>query len=216
MEKKMRKNKVFKIILAVVFSIALSMTALFAFGCAHETPTYIVTFDSNGGSLVMPQQVESGKTATNPAAPEKSGYTFEGWYEDKKLETEYDFAKEVTANITLYASWSEIETYTVLFDSNGGSPVASQTIESGKKVNTPAAPTKEGYTFNYWMTTAGTEYNFNMPVSSTFTLYANWTKNEPPAPKTYQVTFEMQGHGVAPTAQTLTEGGQATKPQKET
>ena len=46
---------------------------------------YTVTFNSYGGTPVPPvQEVEYGLTATEPAAPEKTGYTFDGWYEAKK------------------------------------------------------------------------------------------------------------------------------------
>ncbi len=64
---------------------------------------YTVTFDSYGGTPVPPaQEVEYGHTATEPAAPEKTGYTFDGWYlGDEK----YDFSAAVEQNITLTAKW---------------------------------------------------------------------------------------------------------------
>ena len=64
---------------------------------------YTVTFDSYGGTPVPPaQEVEYGLTATEPAAPEKTGYTFDGWYlGDEK----YDFSAAVEQNITLTAKW---------------------------------------------------------------------------------------------------------------
>lgn len=67
------------------------------------TEVYTVTFDSYGGTPVPPkQEVEYGHTATEPAAPEKTGYTFDGWYlGDEK----YDFSAAVEQNITLTAKW---------------------------------------------------------------------------------------------------------------
>lgn len=67
------------------------------------TEVYTVTFDSHGGTPVPPaQEVEYGLTATEPAAPEKTGYTFDGWYlGDEK----YDFSAAVEQNITLTAKW---------------------------------------------------------------------------------------------------------------
>lgn len=67
------------------------------------TEVYTVTFDSYGGTPVPPaQEVEYGLTATKPAAPEKTGYTFDGWYlGDEK----YDFSAAVEQNITLTAKW---------------------------------------------------------------------------------------------------------------
>ena len=76
-----------------------------------ETPTvatYTVTFDSDGGSEVASQTVESGKTATKPADPTKSGektsYAFLGWYNG---DSAFDFASAIKSNVTLKAKWLE-------------------------------------------------------------------------------------------------------------
>jgi len=66
--------------------------------------------------------------------------------------------------------------YTVTFDSNGGSAVSSQTVESGKTAAKPTNPTKEGYTFVEW-TLNGVAYDFNAAVKSNITLVAKWSKN---------------------------------------
>lgn len=63
----------------------------------------IVTFDSNGGSEVPSQDILKDSTATEPTAPTKADYTFEGWYNGDIL---YDFSTPVTENITLTAKWS--------------------------------------------------------------------------------------------------------------
>lgn len=65
--------------------------------------------------------------------------------------------------------------YTVTFDSNGGSEVASQQIVSGYTAKEPDAPTKEGYTLNYWALN-GVEYDFDTPITSDITLVAVWIK----------------------------------------
>ena len=70
--------------------------------------TYTVTFNSNSGSAVTSQSVNSGGTATKPTPdPIRAGYTFGGWYSDAALTTEYVFTTPVTANITLYAKWAQ-------------------------------------------------------------------------------------------------------------
>ena len=74
--------------------------------------TYTVTFNSNGGSSVPVQTVAQGENATRPADPARDGYTFINWCSDEKLEAEYDFDTQVTANTTLYAKW--IITFTSL------------------------------------------------------------------------------------------------------
>ena len=68
------------------------------------------------------------------------------------------------------------KTYTVTFNSKGGSAVKKQTIKEGEKANRPADPTKGGYKFVNWYTedTYVNVYDFNTPVTSDITLYANW------------------------------------------
>lgn len=69
------------------------------------TEVYTVTFDSYGGTPVPPaQEVEYGLTATEPAAPEKTGYTFDGWYLDE-AEAPFSFDTTITSDITLKAKW---------------------------------------------------------------------------------------------------------------
>lgn len=61
-----------------------------------------VTFNSNGGSSVIAQEVEEGKKATKPADPTKGEETFLGWYLDGQL---YNFDSPVYFDITLEARW---------------------------------------------------------------------------------------------------------------
>lgn len=69
------------------------------------TEVYTVTFNSYGGTPVPPaQEVEYGLTATEPAAPEKTGYTFDGWYLDG-AEEPFSFDTTITSDITLKAKW---------------------------------------------------------------------------------------------------------------
>jgi len=68
--------------------------------------THTVTFDSNGGTAVTAQVVEDGTTATEPADPTKTDYTFGGWYKEDTFVNEWDFENDiVTEDITLYAKW---------------------------------------------------------------------------------------------------------------
>ncbi len=63
-----------------------------------------VKFNSDGGSSVTSQTIEKGKTATEPANPNRTGYKFDGWYLGN---TKFDFTKPITSNITLVAKWSQ-------------------------------------------------------------------------------------------------------------
>ena len=130
---------------------------------------YKVTFDSDGGSSVATQKVESGQTATKPDAPTKTDYDFEGWFLGDTL---YDFNTPVEANIKLKAKW-EIAIYTITFDSDGGSDVEEKYVTAGKTVEEPDAPGKQGYGFYGWYN-GETEYDFSSAVHSDLTLKAKW------------------------------------------
>lgn len=76
--------------------------------CGHPFMKYNVSFETNGGSAVATQSIESGKIAVKPADPSRTGYSFGGWYTDNSFGTAYDFGKAVTSDITLYAKWENI------------------------------------------------------------------------------------------------------------
>ena len=65
------------------------------------------------------------------------------------------------------------EVYTVTFDSNGGTPVPQQELRHGGKVTMPAAPTREGYTFDGWYL-GDEKYDFSAAVKQNITLTAKW------------------------------------------
>ena len=155
------------------------------------TPTDIkqtctVTFDSNGGSAVASQTVEKNAQVTQPADPTRNGYTFGGWYTAASGGQKFDFNTAITENLTLYAHWSEVSgvvpppvpatTYTITFDSNGGSSVASQTVDKNTLATQPTDPTRNGYTFGGWYTAAsgGQKFDFNTAITGNITLYAHW------------------------------------------
>jgi len=73
----------------------------------NDKVRYLVMFTTNGGTAVAAQKIESGKTATEPTAPTKDGYTFGGWYSDSDLTASFSFDTAITENITLYAKWTE-------------------------------------------------------------------------------------------------------------
>ena len=71
-------------------------------------PGYTVAFDTRGGSTVPSAMTAQNKTMVAPANPERSGYTFAGWYKDAAYTQAWDFAKDVvTADMTLYAKWTK-------------------------------------------------------------------------------------------------------------
>ena len=200
---------------------------------AAPAATYTVTFDANGhGTAPAAQTVEDGKPAAKPADPTESGWTFGGWYKEAACTNAFDFTTPITADITLYAKWTKAGggeeppvpiTYTVTFDENGhGTAPSAQTVESGKTATKPADPTETGWTFGGWYqdATCSVAFDFSTPITANITLYAKWTKDsggeEPPVPITYTVSFDANGHGTAPFAQTVESGKTATKPADPT
>ena len=73
-----------------------------------------------------------------------------------------------------------IATYTVAFDTNGGSTVPTQGVNEGNKAAKPDDPTKEGYTFEGWYADKEltTPFDFDSAISDNTTVYANWTKDQ--------------------------------------
>ena len=65
---------------------------------------WVVTFDPANGGDTFTQDVEYEGKATEPAAPEKTCYTFDGWYLDE-AEEPFDFDTIITSDITLTAKW---------------------------------------------------------------------------------------------------------------
>lgn len=162
-----------------IFSFLLLLTILVA--CGKKDPTtYTVTFESNGGSAVTAiANVEANSTITAPTNPTRSGYTFDGWYKDVALTDDWVFATDVvTANITLYAKWTVIPTFTVTFQSNGGTAVAAITnVANNSLITAPTNPTRANYTFAGWFKETGltNQWNFGSDrVTANITLYAKW------------------------------------------
>ena len=149
----------------------------------------IVTY-KDGDSEYAKQVLPSGTLATRPDAPAATpGYTFGGW--NKADGTAWDYASDkVTDNITLYAKWAA-NTYTITFDTAGGSEIAPITQEYGTHITSPANPTREGYTFKGW----DKEIPETMPAEN-ITVKAQWEINQ------YTIAFDTAGgSAVAPITQ---------------
>ena len=65
---------------------------------------WVLSFNPDNGEPAFTQDVEYEGKATEPAAPEKTGYTFDGWYLDE-AEEPFDFDTIITSDITLTAKW---------------------------------------------------------------------------------------------------------------
>ena len=129
-----------------------------------------------------------------------SDYTFAGWYSDSGLTAEYTFDTMPANNLVLYAKWTA-PSYTVTFvdgDDTATQLADPQTVEKNKKASAPETnPTKIGYVFDGWYTTAdGSDlFDFGMLISDDTTVYAHWTK----ATLTYVVHYvDENGEALAP------------------
>ena len=138
-----------------------------------NTTGVIVTY-KDGDSEYAKQVLPSGTLATPPDAPAATpGYAFGGW--NKADGTAWDYASDkVTDNITLYAKWAA-NTYTITFDTAGGSEITPITQDYDTAIIAPADPTREGYTFIGW----DKEIPTTMPAEN-ITLKAKWKDIEKP------------------------------------
>ena len=90
---------------------------------------HTVVFRANGDnvySLPAPQPVKSGEMAAEPIAPERKGYTFDGWYDSAG--TKYNFADPVTANLELYAKWTAKKVTVNIINASGATDVKEQNL----------------------------------------------------------------------------------------
>ena len=117
--------------------------------------TVVVTYILGDGST-KPVTYELGvKYSTNMPTTSKTGYTFGGWYFDNgKTKAVGDSIVEDESKHTIYSKWTANK-YTVTFDANGGSvSTSSNTVTYGGKYGTLPIPTRTGYNFDGWYTTA--------------------------------------------------------------
>ena len=171
-----------------------------------------VLYAANGGQFAdgndtMQGVADSDGVMRQPAAPTREGYTFAGWYwvsdlsgltDEQKDLNKVDFSQSIAGkdHATIYAQWTknadqnEID---VLYAANGGQFATGETFQQGLTdsdgmMRQPAAPTRDGYTFDGWYwhadysgytdeQKAADKVDFSQPVQSDVNIYAQWTKN---------------------------------------
>ncbi|MGI6071260.1 MAG: InlB B-repeat-containing protein [Blautia sp.] len=153
---------------------------------------HTLSFDPGNGTSIPEQKVAENVLATAVDDPVKSGYTFQGWYQDAAFTQAWDFNKDaVLQDTTLYAKWktnynpSPVVRYTVTFDSQGGTPVDPY-IFYGGKIAEPEAPSKEGYLFTGWYKDYGCTEAWDFALNTVWnniTLYAGWKADTPVVPQ---------------------------------
>ncbi|MBO0413198.1 InlB B-repeat-containing protein, partial [Enterococcus hulanensis] len=150
----------------------------------------------------------------------REGYKFIGW--TNRMESAGRIYKPgekitITGNMIMWPAWEAIteESFTVDFDTQGGSAVASQTVEKDQKVSKPSDPTKAGYDFTGWYKDKDCKEAFDFDkevITEATTIYAGWKAK---AKEKFDVTFETDG-GSTIAKQTIEDGAKATKPSDPT
>ena len=172
-------------------------------------PEFTVTFDVDGGTpSISPKKVKEGEKVTQPTAPTKTGYAFDGWY--SSAGTKFDFNTAITTDITITVKWAKV--YSVTYNDNyattHNAPVDSKTYKTGDKASVIAPPskmTKDGYICIGWCTDINgnsTLYKGGEQITignSDIVLYAQWKRNQ------CTVTFNAD-NGTASQKVTVNEG----------
>lgn len=155
---------------------------------------YELRYDTRGGNDIHSVYYDEGSVVSTFVTPVRPGYIFDGWFTDATFKTAVN-ELTMTQDYTIYAKWTKeetekpLKTYTVEFDSQGGSEVEPVTVLEGT-VSELQTPTYEGHTFEGWFTEpeGGTRL-VSLKVSQNMTLYAHWTEDKEPVVKT-MITFD--------------------------
>jgi uncharacterized protein (TIGR02145 family)/uncharacterized repeat protein (TIGR02543 family) len=162
----------------------LELTANFEQTATPPENAKTITFNANGGTVSPTSRTTDadGKLASLPT-PTRSGYIFDGWFTAATGGSEVTTSMTFSANATIYARWTAEpitppQLYNITFDANGGtvSPTSGTTDADGKLASLPT-PTRDGYTFDGWYTTAtgGTAVTTSTVFSANAAIYAQWT-----------------------------------------
>ena len=170
---------------------------------------FIVTFVNEGTKTT--ETIAKDDKLTAPAAPTKEGYRFDGWYyANNGGEAKWNFDTDtVTRAMTLKAEW--VQTYTVTFETSGGSAVDPVTVDAGSTVTKPADPMKSGHNFGGWYKDSAlqTPWNFDADtVTAKTMLYAKWTRVTSGG-HSYIVTVRRAEHGTIKVSARAAERGES-------
>ena len=169
-----------------------------------------VTYNANGGTFSdgtssKTSDIEKNATISNPPAPTRSNYTFNGWYTDQACTKAFNSSSKIASNITLYAKWTADKpasvTHKVTLNLQGGLFKNSGTnsyinVKDNNVLGQIPDVWKNGYTFKGWNTKAdgtGTSVSEETVISSLtktdITIYAQWEKEK----DYFTITFDAAG-----------------------
>lgn len=157
--------------LVLLFSLFVTIIILLC-SCTSisQSKSFLVTFDTQGGSAVSSCSVKEGDTFVFPNNPEKEGYEFAGWYLDKELLHGFDNTDYIDCDITLYAKWVE-KAYDLKISidaENGGEVVGSGSHLYKETMMLNASP-NPGFVFDGWyqnglLLSNSKQYEYEMPA----------------------------------------------------
>ncbi len=186
----MKKQTSFVLIAILVLCMALTFVA------CDKTVTYTVEFDANGGTgtldAVTVNEGEAVNLPTNTFV--KQNCTFAGWATSADGEVVYADGATVspTADLKLYAVWSQNQ-HTISFNANGGTgTLATVTVNEGAETNLPSNTfVNPNHTFAGWATSADGEVVYAdgaaVTLSADLNLYAVWNRVQ------YTISFDANG-----------------------
>lgn len=137
--------------------------------------TFKLTLDANGGEFadgttenVSYHEEDADISSLNSLVPEREGYTFTGWG---------DAALTVMPgeDTVVKANW-EIEKYTIIFETDGGTAIDPMEVTYGQTVVAPANPTKDGFEFIKWSPALPTTMGDIGDNGATITVTAIWAE----------------------------------------
>jgi uncharacterized repeat protein (TIGR02543 family) len=149
-----------------------------------DNPTHYAP--TNTRPVPPPQIVEYGDKLTKPKTPTSRDYKFVGWgtctysYGTGAICTDFDFERNITQDIELYAQWTPLPKSVVTFNAQGGTYTSTQSVTNGLYAYQPSNPKRAGYSFTGWYNKAkgGTKFNFTKTkITKNVTIYAHWTPN---------------------------------------
>jgi uncharacterized repeat protein (TIGR02543 family) len=133
----------------------------------YERNQYTVIFRPENGEEDTVELLKYGMIIIAPTVT-RSGYTFAGWNQPVEVTMP-------AADITYTALWEQM-TYSISFETNGGSSVASIRQAAGTPVTPPTDPVRVGYTFLGWYSDSDLmiPYSFEVMPEENLLLYAMW------------------------------------------
>jgi uncharacterized repeat protein (TIGR02543 family) len=181
------------------------------------------TVTDTDGNVIDHKMVRDRERVTGVAVPTRSGHVFDGWFLDAGLTARpFNMATD-TINaggqtmIALRAKWTAVQTFSVFFNTYGGSSVDTRHIEAGGLILNLINPTRTDFIFDGWFRDAAYTQAFNIltPVTATMTLHARWRPVGGGTVEEILVTFNTMGGSPVDSVRVL-EGGTVTQPSNPT